>query len=44
MKLTLDVVNDWNMQLKRLSIIAESQPQAPKLASVSGFKSKLNIL
>ena len=37
-----DLVNDWNTQLKLLSTIAETQPQAACLAFVSGFRSKLN--
>ena len=35
-----DLVDDWNTQLKLLSTIAETQPQAAYLAFVSGFRSK----
>ena len=35
-----DAVDDWNTQLKLLSTIAESQPQAAYLTFVSGFRSK----
>ena len=37
-----DLVDDWNTQLKLLSTLAETQPQAAYLAFVSGFRSKLN--
>ena len=36
-----DLVNNWNMQLKLLSIIAESQTYAAYLAFVNGI-TKLN--
>ena len=35
-----ELVNDWNTQLKLLSTIVETQPQAAYLAFVSGFRSK----
>ena len=38
-----DVIDDCNTQLKLLSTIAESQPQAAYLTFVSGFRSKLNF-
>ena len=34
-----NLVDDWNTQLKLLSTIAETQPQAAYLAFVSGFRS-----
>ena len=37
-----DLVHDWNTQLKLLSTIAETQPQAAYLTSVSGFGSRFN--
>ena len=37
-----DLVDDWNTQLKLLSTIPETQPQAAYLVFVSGFRSKLN--
>ena len=37
-----DLVDDWNIQLKLLSIIAENQLQEANLAFVSKFRSKLN--
>ena len=36
------VADNWNTQLKLLSTIAETQPQAVYLVFVSGFRSKLN--
>ena len=37
-----DLVNDLNMHLKLLSVIAESQLQTTYLAILSGFRCKLN--
>ena len=37
-----DLVKDWNSQLRILSTIAESQPQAAYSAFVSGFRNKLS--
>ena len=37
-----DLVDDWNTQLKILSTIPETQPQAAYLVVVRGFRSKLN--
>ena len=37
-----NLLDDWNTQLKLLSAIAETQPQAAYLAFVSGFRSELN--
>ena len=37
-----DLINNCNRQIKRLSIIAESQPQAFYQEFVSRFKSNLN--
>ena len=36
-------VNDWNTQLKLLSIIVENQTQGAYLAFVSGFRSKSKL-
>ena len=36
------LVDDWNIQLKLLSNIAQTQPQAAYVAFVSRFRSKLN--
>ena len=35
-----DLVDNWNTQLKLLSIIAKNQSQAPYLVFVNGFKSQ----
>ena len=37
-----DLVDDWNIEFKLLSTIAENRPQAAILALVSEFRRKLN--